>query len=126
MSRLEKYFLFGEIYDNKKLLVSFVFDYYIHGHKVGGTNPTLIEAINLKKKILAYDCSFNREILGKKKVYFKNNLDLEDLIRYYDNFKYEENDYKKSFTQNFINKKYLKVLLNEFEYTILQISYLLL
>ena len=109
-------FYIGEVYDKKKLLnyLSF-FDYYIHGHKVGGTNPTLIEAINLKKKILAYDCSFNREILGKKKVYFKNNSDLGDLIRYYDNFKYEENDYKKSFTQNFINKKYLKVLLNEFE-----------
>ena len=64
--RLENIFYVGEIYDNKKLLsyLSF-FDYYIHGHKVGGTNPTLIEAINLKK-ILAYDCSFNKEILGKK------------------------------------------------------------
>ena len=44
-------FYVGEIYDNKNLLgyLSF-FDYYIHGHKVGGTNPTLIEAISLKKK----------------------------------------------------------------------------
>ena len=44
-------FYVGEVYDKKKLLkyLSF-FDYYIHGHKVGGTNPTLIEAINLKKK----------------------------------------------------------------------------
>ena len=89
------------------------FDYYIHGHKVGGTNPTLIEAINLKKKILAYDCSFNKEILGKKNIYFKNDLELENLIKYYDNFEYEDNIYKKCFTKSFINKKYLKILLNE-------------
>lgn len=106
-------FYVGEIYDREKLLkyLSF-FDYYIHGHKVGGTNPTLIEAINLKKKILAYNCSFNKEILGKKKIYFKNGLELGDLIRYYENSNYDENIYKKSFTQNFINDRYLKILLN--------------
>jgi len=109
-------FYVGEIYNKKELLnyLSF-FDYYIHGHKAGGTNPTLIEAINLKKKIFAYDCSFNREILGKKNVYFKNDLELENLIKYYDDFEYEENVYKKSFTQNFINKEYLEILLNEFK-----------
>ncbi len=109
-------FYVGEVYDKKKLLgyLSF-FDYYIHGHKVGGTNPTLIEAINLKKNIFAYDCSFNREILGKKKVYFKSNFELENLIKYYDNYRYKKNDYKKVFTQNFINKKYLEILLNQFK-----------
>ena len=109
-------FYVGEIYNKKELFnyLSF-FDYYIHGHKAGGTNPTLIEAINLKKKIFAYDCSFNREILGKKNVYFKNDLELENLIKYYNDFKYEENVYKKNFTQNFINKEYLEILLNEFK-----------
>ncbi len=89
-------FYIGEIYDQKKLLcyLSF-FDYYIHGHKVGGTNPTLIEAINLKKKIFAYNCSFNKEILGKKDIFFKNELELENLIKYYDNLNYENNVYKK-------------------------------
>ena len=108
-------FYVGEIYNKEKLLkyLSF-FDYYIHGHKVGGTNHTLIEAINLKKKILAYDCSFNKEILGKKKIYFRNDLELSDLIRYYDNSNYEENIYKKKFTQDFINDRYLRILLNEF------------
>jgi len=109
-------FYVGEIYDTKKLLnyLSF-FDFYIHGHKAGGTNPSLIEAINLKKKIFAYDCSFNKEILGKKKIFFKNDSDLEHLIKYYDNINYEENVYKKSFTQNFINKQYLEILLNEYK-----------
>ena len=109
-------FYIGEIYNKEKLLryLSF-FDYYIHGHKVGGTNPTLIEAINLKKKIFAYNCSFNKEILGKKKVYFKNDLELINLIKYYDNYSYETHLYKKSFTQNYIGKKYLKILLNEFK-----------
>lgn len=108
-------FYVGQIYNKEKLYkyLSF-FDYYIHGHKVGGTNPTLIEAISLKKKIFAYNCSFNREILGKKNVYFKSSLDLENLINFYSDYKYEENIYKESFTQDFINNKYLKIISEEF------------
>ena len=49
-----------------------------------------------------------------KNIYFKNDLELENLIKYYDNFEYEDNIYKKCFTKSFINKKYLKILLNEF------------
>ena len=60
------------------------FDYYIHGHKVGGTNPTLIEAINLKKKFLHTIVPLIRRFWVKK-IYFKNDLELADLIRYYEN-----------------------------------------
>ena len=33
---------------------------YIHGHSAGGTNPSLVEAMNLSLPIIAYDCNFNR------------------------------------------------------------------
>ena len=34
--------------------------YYIHGHSVGGTNPSLVEAITQGCTIFSYDCEFNR------------------------------------------------------------------
>ena len=36
---------------------------YIHGHEFGGTNPTMINALYLKLKIIALDTIFNKEML---------------------------------------------------------------
>ena len=36
---------------------------YIHGHSVGGTNPSLVEAISLSLNIVCFDVCFNRETL---------------------------------------------------------------
>ena len=35
---------------------------YIHGHSVGGTNPSLLEALSTVDVNLLYDCGFNREV----------------------------------------------------------------
>jgi len=35
---------------------------YIHGHSVGGTNPSLLEALGTLDLNLLYDCGFNREV----------------------------------------------------------------
>lgn len=35
---------------------------YIHGHEVGGTNPSLLEALASTKLSLLFDVSFNREV----------------------------------------------------------------
>ncbi len=43
---------------------------YIHGHEVGGTNPTLIEALSCHNVILALDVPFNREAAGQSAFYF--------------------------------------------------------
>lgn len=43
---------------------------YIHGHEVGGTNPTLLEAMASGCLIVAHDNEFNREVLGKNGIYF--------------------------------------------------------
>lgn len=37
---------------------------YIHGHSVGGTNPSLLRAMGAGTAVLAYDVVFNREVLG--------------------------------------------------------------
>lgn len=47
---------------------------YIHGHEFGGTNPTMVNALNLNCQILALKTVFNNEMLkGKKVIYFEKN-----------------------------------------------------
>ena len=47
---------------------------YIHGHEFGGTNPTMVNAIDLNCNIIALDTCFNKEMLSKKKfILFKKN-----------------------------------------------------
>lgn len=50
---------------------------YIHGHSVGGTNPSLIEALASTKLNLLYDVGFNREVGENGAMYWnleENNL----------------------------------------------------
>ncbi|MCD6089875.1 MAG: DUF1972 domain-containing protein [Bacteroidales bacterium] len=53
---------------------------YFHGHSVGGTNPSLLEAMASKACICAHDNPFNRSILGDGGFYFQNALDITQLI----------------------------------------------
>jgi len=53
---------------------------YIHGHSVGGTNPSLVEAMNLGLCTLVYDVSYNRETTENKAFYFHNTQSLRELV----------------------------------------------
>ncbi|WP_033322155.1 DUF1972 domain-containing protein [Actinomadura atramentaria] len=39
---------------------------YLHGHSVGGTNPSLLRAMGAGAPVVAYDVNFNREVLGEE------------------------------------------------------------
>jgi len=43
---------------------------YVHGHSVGGTNPSLLRAMGAGTSVLAWDVIFNREVLGDDGEYF--------------------------------------------------------
>ncbi len=45
---------------------------YIHGHTVGGTNPSLVEALGAGSPVLAHDNRFNRWVAGAAGRYFAN------------------------------------------------------
>lgn len=50
---------------------------YFHGHEVGGTNPSLLEALGSTDVNLLLDVEFNREVAGKSAFYWtkeKGNL----------------------------------------------------
>lgn len=55
----------GAIYDKPTLSALRYHSYlYVHGHKVGGTNPSLVEALGAGNPILAHDNRFNRWVAG--------------------------------------------------------------
>lgn len=43
---------------------------YLHGHSVGGTNPSLLRAMGAGAPVVAYDATFNREVLDGAGWYF--------------------------------------------------------
>lgn len=45
---------------------------YVHGHQVGGTNPSLVEAMGAGSPVLAYDNCFNRWVSGAEARFFRN------------------------------------------------------
>jgi glycosyltransferase involved in cell wall biosynthesis len=43
---------------------------YLHGHSVGGTNPSLLRAMGAGAPVIAWDVVFNREVAGEAASYF--------------------------------------------------------
>ena len=72
----------GGLYDINALnnLRSFS-NLYFHGHSVGGTNPSLLEAMACGTCIIAHNNVFNRSILEDRAYYFDTIEDLAPLIK---------------------------------------------
>jgi len=45
---------------------------YLHGHSVGGTNPSLLRAMGAGAPVTAWDVTFNREVTGGHARYFSD------------------------------------------------------
>lgn len=61
----------GAIYNHEDLrALRFFSALYVHGHTVGGTNPSLVEALGAGQPILAHDNKFNRWVSGNEAAYF--------------------------------------------------------
>jgi glycosyltransferase involved in cell wall biosynthesis len=71
----------GGIYDLHKLNnLRYFANLYFHGHTVGGTNPSLLEAMASHALICAHDNIFNRSILGDDAYYFKSSKDISKIL----------------------------------------------
>lgn len=53
---------------------------YLHGHTVGGTNPSLVEALWAGNPVLAHDNPFNRWTAGEAGLFFSKAADCEQMI----------------------------------------------
>ncbi len=72
----------GTVYDKELIKKIRELSYaYIHGHSVGGTNPSLLEALASTNINILYDCGFNYEVAENGALYFfQNDEDLTELI----------------------------------------------
>lgn len=53
---------------------------YLHGHSVGGTNPSLVEILFYDCRVLCFDVAFNRHTAGPAAEYFQDGPSLARLI----------------------------------------------
>lgn len=89
---------------------------YLHGHEVGGTNPSLIEALASTKLNLLLDVGFNKEVGLDSALYWnKNSGNLSELINNVDCISNEQiikfekkakNRVNTEYSWNYIIKKY--------------------
>jgi len=71
----------GAIYDTAITYTLKCFSHlYFHGHSVGGTNPSLLEAMGSRTLIAAHQNEFNHSVLQKDAYYFQSAKDVEQLI----------------------------------------------
>lgn len=79
--RGEKVRFIGTVFDPPRLTaLRYHARAYLHGHSVGGTNPSLLEAMACENLVLAHDNPFNREVLGDAGLYFGTSAEVADQL----------------------------------------------
>tara|TARA_R110000823_G_scaffold283315_1_gene401493 strand:- start:1656 stop:2744 length:1089 start_codon:yes stop_codon:yes gene_type:complete len=93
--------------------------YYFHGHSVGGTNPSLLEAMASNALIIANNNIFNKSILKGEAVYFDQDNQITSILNEDSYFslkeKFTSSNKKKielEFSWNRINEKYEQYLVS--------------
>lgn len=73
--------LLDPIYDaNELAIIREKCHVYLHGHSVGGTNPSLVEMIFYDCRIFCFDVTFNRNTAGTCASYFSTAAQLSNLL----------------------------------------------
>ena len=107
----------GTVYDKEliKKIRENAFGYF-HGHEVGGTNPSLIEALASSKLNLLLDVGFNKEVGEDAALYWnKEKQNLAQLIKHVEETDYSHMESKAKervqhyFSWNYIVGEYEKV-----------------
>ncbi len=88
---------------------------YFHGHSVGGTNPSLLEAMASQALVIAHHNDFNKGILKENGIYFSNPSEVKNIlesVKKIDNLQKVQNNYQaiiKDFNWEKINGQYLQL-----------------
>jgi len=89
----------GGIYDIDILNnLRFYANLYFHGHSVGGTNPSLLEAMSSGALIAAHNNVFNKSILETEAFYFADSEEVSQL------FLANKNSFRSGYVSNNIEK----------------------
>ncbi|MEZ4853136.1 DUF1972 domain-containing protein [Flavobacterium sp.] len=104
----------GALYDIEILNnLRYFSNLYFHGHTVGGTNPSLLEAMASQALIVAHENEFNKGVLQENAFYFSNPEEIKNIVntvKKNDNLQFVQNNFnaiKNDFNWNKINEQYL-------------------
>ena len=77
----EEIMFVGAIYNQDVVqALRFYTRFYVHGHTVGGTNPSLVEALGAGSPVLAHNNRFNRWVAGSGSLFFSDEKECESHI----------------------------------------------
>jgi glycosyltransferase involved in cell wall biosynthesis len=77
----EEVVFLGAIYDKAEVTaLRYHSAAYLHGHTVGGTNPSLVEAMAAGNPVIAHDNAYNRWVAEDAAVYFLSAADVSDRL----------------------------------------------
>lgn len=77
----EEIIFLGSIYDQQLVsALRYHCRLYLHGHTVGGTNPSLVEALAAGNPVIAHDNRYNTWVAGRAGRYFSDATDLAGLL----------------------------------------------
>ena len=109
----------GAIYDAAVVgALRFFSKFYLHGHQVGGTNPSLVEALGAGCAVIAHNNKFNRWVAGDSAEYFDNEAGCATLfdkvlLESFDNSEMKNgsrNEYETRLTWDFVLSEYEDLL----------------
>lgn len=89
---------------------------YFHGHSVGGTNPSLLEAMASRALVISHNNDFNKGILKENSFYFSNSIEVKNIlstIKKSDNLQLVQNNFDSivnEFNWEKINGEYLQLI----------------
>lgn len=88
---------------------------YFHGHSVGGTNPSLLEAMASQALVIAHNNDFNKGVLKENAYYFLNAEEVKKIlnsVKKSDNLQFVQNNFEaieNNFNWKTINEQYLQL-----------------
>jgi glycosyltransferase involved in cell wall biosynthesis len=105
----------GAIFDTAKVRALQNNSYlYFHGHSVGGTNPSLLEAMASEALIAAHDNPFNKSVLHSDAFYFSDASGVQHLVETVQRKETERNMVKNNLNKIAFQFNWEKIV-NEYE-----------
>ena len=83
---------------------------YIHGHSVGGTNPSLVEMLFYDCQILCFDCPFNRDTAEDCALYFRDADQLAALASESEWRRIDRSSVRRKFLRSEVAERYVSFL----------------
>jgi glycosyltransferase involved in cell wall biosynthesis len=88
---------------------------YVHGHSVGGTNPSLVEAMSLGLLCVVFDVDYNLETTENKAIYFNSSHDLKIAVSNFLNKSISINKVKEDMKEISRRRYTWKDIINQYE-----------